>query len=310
IIKCGTCEGTGLKSGKKAKVCEGCGGTGRKVFARGGFQMVSECPTCQGAGTFIPRESQCTGCEGHGRVRDKRTVMVSIPAGIDDGMKIRLAGQGDAPLQGNGPPGDLFVNVSVTPHPSFRREGNNIHLDVPISFTTAILGGAVRIPTVDGDVELKLEPGTQPEARKRLAKRGAPIVGRASGRDRGDQWVTIKVQLPKKLSPRQRELLEEWISEEEPAVGSGGEENFKKRATGGSSASSGTSARPFSTASAGMDSKPPVAEDSNPASSQTSSTESELQEPTDPKSAKHGGFFQSASDWLRGKEKKDKKIDT
>ncbi|KXS19117.1 hypothetical protein M427DRAFT_132162 [Gonapodya prolifera JEL478] len=308
IIKCSTCSGSGLKTGQKLKACEGCGGTGRKVFVRGGFQMVSECPTCQGAGTIIPKDSRCTSCEGHGRVRDKRTVMVSIPAGIDDGMKVRLAGQGDAPLQGNGSPGDLYVSITVSPHPTFRREGNDIHLDVPLPFTTAILGGSIRIPTVDGDVELKVEPGTQPEARKRLTKRGAPIVGRSAMGDRGDQWVTLKVQVPKRLTSRQQELLKEWIAEDERALGDSGapDDKSKGRATasGSSSASSG---RTFSTSAPSgttkTSTKKPSSDKQPKTNNDNGGNESATEEKEGP-SGKHG-FFQSASEWLRGKEKKD-----
>ncbi len=137
---------------------------------------------------------------------------MNIPAGVDSGMKVRLPGQGDAPMAGGGPNGDLFVTLIVQPSSQFKRDGNDVLYDVSIPLTTAILGGNVRVPTVDGEVDLKIPPGSQPDDRKVLRKRGIPLVGRSEN-ERGDHWVTLKVAIPKKLTDKQRDLIEQFAKE-------------------------------------------------------------------------------------------------
>ncbi|KAI9006383.1 hypothetical protein DFJ74DRAFT_690643 [Hyaloraphidium curvatum] len=227
VVQCKTCSGSGLKPGAKSKTCSTCNGTGTKTFTRGGFQMVTECPTCQGSGTIVDAKDKCGTCEGHGKVRERRTVMVNIPAGIDNGMKVRLAGQGDAPLSGTGPPGDLYVGIAVEPHPIFKRDGPDIHVDVPVPFYTAALGGTARVPTVDGDVELRVPAGVQPGERKVLRRRGVQEVGKPDG-ERGDQWVTIKVAIPKGVTDKQRELLEAYRAETEGEAAAGKDKEARK----------------------------------------------------------------------------------
>ncbi|KAJ2995508.1 hypothetical protein HDV02_000680 [Globomyces sp. JEL0801] len=170
-----------------------------------------ECPSCGGKGTTIPSGSKCTSCSGQGRVREKKNITVKIPAGIDDGMTVRLSGQGDAAESPNGRKGDLLIQVNVTGvtysiarHDRFKRDGANVLLDVNVPLITAILGGSITIPTIDGNVDLKIPPGTQPNDRKTLKNRGMP---RINSRQKGDQWITLKVELPKSISTEQKELL-------------------------------------------------------------------------------------------------------
>ncbi|KAJ3311473.1 hypothetical protein HDU76_003115, partial [Blyttiomyces sp. JEL0837] len=172
VQKCDDCSGSGLKKGAKKSTCGVCGGSGQQVFMRGGFHMSATCGSCGGSGQHIPPNSQCRKCDGIGRVQELKTVTVTIPAGVDNGMKVRLARKGDVPLEGDGPAGDLYVLLEVDPHPVFKRDGSDILVNATVPLQMAILGGTIRVPTIDGDVELKIPPGTQPEERKRLPKRG------------------------------------------------------------------------------------------------------------------------------------------
>jgi molecular chaperone DnaJ len=163
-------------------------------------------------------------------------------------MKVRLSGQGDAPLTGTGPSGDLYVSISVAPHPTFKRDGADIWVDAPVPLTTAVLGGTARVPTIDGDVELKIPPGVQPEEKKVLRRRGVQEVGKPDG-ERGDQWVVLKVQIPKSVSERGKELLEEFAKVEEGkgASGDGGKKKSASASASASAASPGDGKRPFTT---------------------------------------------------------------
>ncbi|KAJ3010621.1 hypothetical protein HKX48_007311, partial [Thoreauomyces humboldtii] len=209
IRRCKPCTGSGLKPGHKPRKCGVCGGAGQISIVRGGFHMAAPCQACGGTGAQVSEEAKCRSCDGIGRVKDRREVDVKVPAGVYDGIELRLHGQGNAPLEGNGPDGDLFVRLKVTSHPQFKRDGADVLVDASVPLAKALLGGTLRIPTVDGDVELKIPAGTQPNERKRLPQRGVPKVDSRSSDARGDQWVTLKVELPRKLTPLQKSLLEQ-----------------------------------------------------------------------------------------------------
>ncbi|KAI9337577.1 hypothetical protein BDR26DRAFT_935643 [Obelidium mucronatum] len=201
VVSCEECSGSGVKKGHKKSSCGTCG------WQRpSGFHMSTTCSTCGGSGVHIPRSSMCKPCDGQGRVMTVKSATVNIPAGVDHGMKVRVSRKGDAPMSGDGPAGDLFVHLEVTPHPKFHRDGSDIFVSASVPLHMAILGGTIRVPTVDGDVDLKIAPGTQPEERKRLQKRGVvKVAGRGgSGGDRGDQYVTIKIAIPRQITDSQR----------------------------------------------------------------------------------------------------------
>ncbi|CAI2179142.1 339_t:CDS:2 [Funneliformis geosporum] len=195
IAKCKSCKGLGTKGGKKPDKCKACKGTG-VVFMQvaSGFHMQSMCPECGGKGLRIPMANQCQTCDGQGQVKERRTVSIPVPAGAEDGMKLRMPKQGDMPLGSEGTPGDLYVRLQVSPHKTFKRRGPHIHVDAVIPFYTAMLGGYIRVPTIEGDVELKVPSGTQPDQQALLKKRGVTNV---ESHYRGDQIITFKVDLPK-----------------------------------------------------------------------------------------------------------------
>lgn len=205
---CPDCNGSGARSGTGASTCSQCGGSGEIRQARQsifGQVVVSEtCPNCGGSGEVI--EEPCLTCHGQKRVRQERTLEVNIPPGVDDGMRIRLSGEGEHGLRG-GPPGNLYVDVKVRPHEYFRRDETDILLDVEINVAQAALGDEIEIPTVDGTTTLKIPAGTQTGDTFRLRGEGAPNV--RNPERRGDQIVTIFVAVPKKLDEHQRELFEE-----------------------------------------------------------------------------------------------------
>ncbi|KAJ3224126.1 hypothetical protein HDU81_008730 [Chytriomyces hyalinus] len=213
VVNCDECKGSGIKKGAKKSECGTCGGTGTQTFIRGGFQMSTTCTTCGGSGVHIPRGAQCSPCDGKGRVIKVKSTTVVIPAGVDNLMKVRVAGKGDAPMSGEGPAGDLYVHLEVQPHPKFHREGRDIFVTATVPLHMAILGGSVRVPTIDGDVDLKIPAGTQPEEKKRLANRGVVKIGRS---DRGDQYVTIKIAIPREISESQRKAFMEAFGISEP----------------------------------------------------------------------------------------------
>jgi molecular chaperone DnaJ len=208
LAVCEKCHGSGARPGTNPTRCDRCGGTGVARTARqtplGSFVTQSACPKCGGNGEFIA--APCEECRGHGRVERARTLTVKVPAGVDDGSRIRIAGSGEGGSRG-GPPGDLYVYLSIAQHPRFRRDGSELYVDMPISFTQAALGGTVSVDSLDGPLELAIVAGTQAGSVYRLRGRGMP---RVRGGARGDLLVTVHVAVPTKLTRRERELLEEY----------------------------------------------------------------------------------------------------
>ena len=201
---CDTCKGSGAKPGTSPKTCTACQGTGQVRTSAGWMTTVRTCPTCGGSGKVIT--DKCAGCGGTGRTRKKRTVTVKVPAGIDNGQTIIMNSQGEPGLRG-GPNGDLYITVGVKPHKLFRREGYNLILDFPISFTTAALGGDVEVPTLNGALKYHIPEGTQPGTEIRLKGEG---VQQLRGSGKGDLLMRVKVEIPRRLNNRQKELLREF----------------------------------------------------------------------------------------------------
>ncbi|KAJ3576146.1 hypothetical protein NP233_g633 [Leucocoprinus birnbaumii] len=212
ITSCGTCSGSGLKQGAKRVSCSSCGGTGTRTFMTNGFHLASTCDSCQGVGSTIPRNSECSGCGGMGKVRVKKTVQVDIPAGVENGMTIRINNAGDAPITGKGTTGDLLVRVNVASSKNFVRQGANLYHEARIPFHTALLGGRVRVPTLDGEVDVRIPTGTQPGEEMVLKGRGVTSV---YGGNNGDLFVTFSTTLPRSLTKRQRELLQAYADDVE-----------------------------------------------------------------------------------------------
>jgi molecular chaperone DnaJ len=201
---CDQCRGSGSAGTKGPSTCTSCGGRGQVRYQQGLFSIARTCPACNGAGRVI--SDPCTKCKGESRVMRERTVDVNVPAGVEDGTRIRYQEQGDAGVNG-GPSGDLYVILKVKPHPFFEREGKDLHCSVPISFTQATLGAEIVIPTLDGgEHKLKVPEGTQSGTTFRVRGKGVPIL-QSSGK--GDMYVHVRIQTPSKLSKRQRELLTE-----------------------------------------------------------------------------------------------------
>jgi molecular chaperone DnaJ len=200
---CETCNGSGAAAGTSPETCSQCRGTGQLRYQQGFLTVARPCPNCRGTGRTIARP--CHTCRGVGRVTHERKLTVKIPAGIATGQRLRLYGEGEHGSAG-GPSGDLYVVVHVQEHPFFHREGDDLLCEFPISFPTLALGGAVRIPTLDGHQDVQVPPGTQPGTRFRIRGKGMPSV---SGRGHGDLHVIARAAVPKKLTKEQRRLLEE-----------------------------------------------------------------------------------------------------
>jgi molecular chaperone DnaJ len=204
-VTCEACSGTGAKPGTKPKACPMCAGQGKVRHAQGFFTLERTCPNCQGRGQVI--ESPCGSCAGSGRVMRERTLSVNIPAGVEDGTRIRLAGEGEAGVRG-GPPGDLYIFLSIGAHPFFQRDGADLHCRVPVSLVTAALGGEFEVPTIDGgNTRVKVPEGMQTGRRFRLQGKGMPVL---RVRQSGDMYVQVVVETPQKLTKKQRELLAEF----------------------------------------------------------------------------------------------------
>lgn len=204
LVHCKSCDGSGAKKGTTPVTCTTCGGIGQVRMQQGFFSVQQTCPRCHGSGKMIA--DPCPECHGQGRVEEHKTLSVKVPAGVDSGDRIRLAGEGEAGTLG-GPPGDLYVVVSVREHPIFQRDGKHLYCEVPISFADAALGGELEVPTLDGRVKLKIPEGTQTGKLFRLRGKGvAPVRGGAAG----DLMCRVVVETPVNLSKRQRELLEEF----------------------------------------------------------------------------------------------------
>ncbi|QFU17568.1 molecular chaperone DnaJ [Microvirga thermotolerans] len=207
-VTCEVCTGSGAKAGSKPRPCPTCGGAGRVRATQGFFSIERTCPNCHGRGEVI--DDPCPNCGGAGRVTRERTLSVNIPAGVEDGTRIRLAGEGEAGLRG-GPPGDLYIFLSIKPHPFFQRDGADLFCRVPISMVTAALGGEFSVPTLGGtDAVVKVPEGTQSGKQFRLRGKGMPVL---RSRDVGDLYIQVVVETPQKLSKRQRELLMEFEQE-------------------------------------------------------------------------------------------------
>src|ERR1700716_2702665 len=204
-VTCESCSGIGAKAGTKPKTCSICGGAGRVRQAQGFFTLERTCPGCQGRGPMI--EDPCPSCSGSGRGMRERTLAVHIPQGVEDGTRIRLAGEGEAGVRG-GPPGDLYIFLSLATHQFFQRDGADLHCRVPISMVTAALGGEFEVPTIDGGkTRVKVPEGTQSGRRFRLQDKGMPVL---RSKQTGDMYVQVVVETPQSLTKRQRELLGEF----------------------------------------------------------------------------------------------------
>lgn len=203
-VACASCNGSGAKKGTSPETCSTCGGVGQVRMQQGFFSVQQACPACKGVGTTI--SDPCDDCHGRGRKRKTRTLSVKVPAGVDDGDRIRLSGEGEAGRNG-GPAGDLYVDLRVSKHKIFERDGANLACEVPISFTTATLGGEVELPTLDGNVSLKVPPGTQSGKVFRLRGKGVTTV-----RDprQGDLFAQVAVETPVNLTTEQQTLLEKF----------------------------------------------------------------------------------------------------
>jgi len=212
-ISCETCHGSGAKPGSKPVTCGTCQGRGNVTFRQGFFQMNRTCPDCGGTGQVI--KDKCKDCHGAGRVRSTKKLQVTIPAGVDDGTRLRLAGEGEAGTHG-GPAGDLFVFVSMAAHPIFKRDGIHLHIEVPVNMIDAALGHDVQVPTADGGkTTIRIPPGSQPGDKVRLPGYGMPSLGRP--KDKGDLIAHVQVSVPTKLDKAQKALLEQLKGGLEPS---------------------------------------------------------------------------------------------
>ncbi|TVO58026.1 molecular chaperone DnaJ [Denitromonas halophila] len=204
--RCDTCGGSGAKAGSHAKPCPTCGGAGQVRIQQGFFSIQQTCPKCHGSGSYIP--DPCATCHGAGRVKKQKTLEVKIPAGIDEGMRLRHGGHGEPGING-GPSGDLYVEIHIKPHAVFQREGDDLHCEMPISFATAALGGDIEIPTLDGMARIKVPAETQTGKVFRLRGKG---IRNVRSHVQGDLMCHVLVETPVKLTERQKELLEEFQS--------------------------------------------------------------------------------------------------
>src|SRR6201746_979336 len=204
-VTCESCSATGAKAGTKPKTCSTCGGAGRVRQAQGFFTLERTCPGCQGRGQMI--EAPRPSCAGSGRVTRERNLSVNIPQGVEDGTRIRLAGEGEAGVRG-GPPGDLYIFLSLATHEFFQRDSADLHCRVPISMVTAALGGEFEVPTIDkSKTKVKVPSGTQTGRRFRIASKGMPVL---RSRQAGDMYVQVVVETPQNLTKKQQELLTEF----------------------------------------------------------------------------------------------------
>ncbi|HEY6138060.1 MAG TPA: molecular chaperone DnaJ [Thermoanaerobaculia bacterium] len=206
VIQCATCSGSGAKPGTQPVTCSGCGGRGQVRYSQGFFAVQRTCPQCGGAGKVI--KDPCATCGGAGRVREEKKIAVKIPAGVDDGSRLRVAGEGEAGYNG-GPAGDLYVFLSVREHEKFQRRDYDIHSEQTISITQAALGAEVLADTLDGAETVRIPPGTQPGYVIRLRGKGVQYL-QSSGR--GDHYVHVNVRVPTSLTDEQRELLERYAA--------------------------------------------------------------------------------------------------
>ncbi len=225
-VKCDACSGTGAEGGAQPQTCPTCGGHGKVRAQQGFFTIERTCPTCGGRGQII--KNPCRVCGGQGTVRKDRTLNVSIPAGVETGTRIRLAGEGEAGKRG-GPPGDLYIFIDVAPHEIFERESLNLHCRIPVPMTTAALGGEIEAPLLDGGrTRVKVPAGVQSGKQLRLRGKGMPALQRAG--QQGDLYIELMVETPVNLTPRQKELLREF--EQQKADNSPESQNFFSKVKG------------------------------------------------------------------------------
>lgn len=210
--RCESCDATGMKPGTRPENCRRCGGTGHVVQSAGILRVQTTCPSCGGRGAVIA--DPCTDCRGRGYVADRVRLEVAIPPGVDTGMRVRLPGEGEPSPQG-GPPGDCYCFVQIQEHPLFHRDGAHLLLEVPITYAQAALGATIEVPTLDGRDELEIPASTQPGAMFRLRRKGMPDP---RGRGVGDLVVRVNIEVPKKISKRQEELLRQLAEEEKSNV--------------------------------------------------------------------------------------------
>ncbi|NOZ68144.1 MAG: molecular chaperone DnaJ [Deferribacteres bacterium] len=197
---CKSCGGTGAES---SSVCSRCSGTGSIKQSRGLFRLSQPCPSCNGSGKIVSKI--CQACGGHGSTLTTETVKIKIPPGADTGSRVKIKGMGGAGVKG-GPPGDLYINLTVRPHPVFKREGNDVYVEVPVTVADAVLGGKIKVPTLEGPVTMTLPPGT--DSGKKFKLKGKGIPDRRTG-IRGDEFAVIKIIVPKKVTERTREAIRE-----------------------------------------------------------------------------------------------------
>ena len=212
---CETCKGSGAKAGKSPVTCTTCNGHGQVRMQQGFFSVQQTCPKCHGTGKIIKEEDKCNTCHGAGRVKQNKTLSVKIPAGVDEGDRIRLSGEGEAGVNG-GPTGDLYVVVHLKEHEIFQRDGGNLHCEMPISFSTAALGGEIEVPTLGGSAKMKIPAETQTNAVFRLRGKGIKPL-RSS--EQGDLMVHVVVETPVKLTEHQKKLLREFDSSTQADAG-------------------------------------------------------------------------------------------
>ncbi len=212
-VTCDNCSGSGAKAGTSPTTCRTCGGIGKVRASQGFFTIERTCPSCQGRGETI--ETPCPSCNGAGRVTRERTLSVTIPVGVEDGTRIRLAGEGEAGVRG-GPPGDLYIFLSIKPHEFFQRDGADLFCRVPIAMTTAALGGQIEVPTIDGGrTRVKIPEGTESGKQFRLKSKGMPVL---RSKQQGDLYIQVEVETPKNLSRKQRDLLKSFEEASNPST--------------------------------------------------------------------------------------------
>lgn len=222
-VTCDVCHGTGGKDGAKPQTCPDCHGAGRILSQQGPFTVQRECPRCSGTGQII--SDPCPSCSGNGRKHGSKKIKIKIPAGVEDGMRVRAAGQGEAGLRG-GPSGDLYTFIHIKPHKHFKRDGANLYLKAAIPMAVAALGGEIEVPVIEGgDKNIKIQPGTQSAAKYRLRGQGMTVPHSST---RGDMIVEMDVRTPTNLDKRQKELLKELADLEGENVGDGSEGFFSK----------------------------------------------------------------------------------
>jgi molecular chaperone DnaJ len=204
LVPCKTCTGSGSSSGAAKKQCRTCGGVGQVISSRGFFQIQQTCPDCDGAGETI--SDPCKSCRGAGRQKERNSIRLKVPAGIEEGTQLRSTGNGDLGQRG-GPAGDLYVLIHLRPHDVFEREGHDLHCEMPLSFATAALGGELEVPTLAGKATVKVPPGTQNGTTFRLRGKGMKVLGRDQ---HGDLYVHVQIAVPNKLTTEQREKLQEF----------------------------------------------------------------------------------------------------